>query len=563
MSTYWERLLESRTLSRRRALGMASSGLTGAVLLAACGGDSSTDDGEQSLTSKEGEFTPSDGPPQRGGRFVNWYPTVGAWNPISHGPEGRSVGGTVIWDRLLTSREGERRYSLEAAESIETPDPLTVVFKLKPNQFFHDISPVNGRPVKASDIVASQEYVASLANAFDKTFVNDFLAKAEAPDDQTVILKLKRQAAYLTSTQLLGSANGQAIIPPEIYGTLDSGNQVASGPYYLVASESQLSVRHLYKRHPKFREAHKGLPYVDEVEFKFIPDDTAGEAAFRSGQVDRWTAPTPTQESTLLKDLGDRVHFTTYKGLANFSWNMNMDKEQFGFRDARVREAFWRLTNQQQISDFTFQETAEVPPGLLPAGLTLWDIKRQDVQQYYKEDVEKAKQLLSAANFNFQDIKCAASRVGSPEDTAAQVWQQQLARAGVKIVITNVAGQGQATQLWAVGDWEMMVQGSPGGDTPGISLRNLHTKGWSDVYRRFGLYDPEIDRLIEKSESELNVEENIRLVKEVQDKAIQRFSPFYQIATRRASELLRSRVQNWELSQVTPLLRHEMWVKQA
>ena len=211
MSDYWTRFTEER-VARRRLMTSAAGVSAGALALSLIGcSDSSPNESAEETTSITGEFSPSAGQPQKGGRFLDWFTTQLGWNPVSQEPEARFTGARYVWDRLLTSREGERRYNLEAAESVETPDPLTVVFKLKPEQYFHDIAPVNGRALRASDIVASQEYVVALPNAFDKVFANDFLAKAEAPDDKTVIFRLKKPAAYLFSGNMLGSGTGQRI----------------------------------------------------------------------------------------------------------------------------------------------------------------------------------------------------------------------------------------------------------------------------------------------------------------------------------------------------------------
>ncbi len=577
---YWDKVLHDR-VGRRRLLrsGGALSVGAAALALVGCGDDetatpagttapvATTAPGAPEPTATEevlsilGEFTASDGPPQPGGRFSRHWTTSQNYDPVGNWNEGTYLGGAHVFDRPITSREDERRFVLEAMESIETADPLNIVMKLKPNQFFHDIAPVNGRALVAQDVVASQDYGRSASSNFDRTFIDDFLESAEAPDDLTVVYHLKKPNAYLFSQNMLGSGTGQPIMAQETFANLASDTQVGSGPYQV--GEQNLGIKYLYKKYLQWREADRGLPYIDEREIVFIQDRQAQEAAFRAGQLDLWSG-TSTAEDAVEADMADRITKVEFLSFSCYYWHMNMYRGFPWETDPRVRQAFMRLTIRDQIRELGYDGDAVLPTGLLPASLTAYQLDPADpkVQEFYIEDVEEANKLLDAAGFpRDKTWDCMASSAGSETDASAQVWQQQLLRGGVKIKISNILGVAQLFQRWTDNDWEVMHQGSPGTDTPGQALRNQHSKGWSDTYWRFGTRDPEVDRLIEESEAALDFEENHALVTQAQLKAMEIWTPSPMLVTSFRNTFLSERVQNYEVTQVQPSYWHEMWLK--
>jgi ABC-type transport system substrate-binding protein len=235
---YWDRIRSNR-LSRRRLMAAAAASGVSAAFLAACGSD---DNGGSSSGATE-QASPAAGTPVQGGRFGWFFFSSSNYNPVSNWKEGQNLSGQHVYDRPLSTRVDKRNYVLEALDSLEIASPTRVVMKLKPNLVYQDKAPVNGRAVKASDIVATQNYVKSLSNAYDRAWQVDYIQSIEAPDQQTVVLNLTKPDAYLTSANHLSSSTSWCIIPEEMLSALDTTEPVGSGPY--VQAEAQVDVRYV------------------------------------------------------------------------------------------------------------------------------------------------------------------------------------------------------------------------------------------------------------------------------------------------------------------------------
>jgi peptide/nickel transport system substrate-binding protein len=263
---------------------------------------------------------------------------------------------------------------------------------------YQNLAPVNGRAVKASDVVASQQYVLQLANAYDKSFQRDIVDSLTAPDDKTVVFKLKQPDAYVFGGSKMGLQTSQSIIPPELYANLDSGKPVGSGPYMQV--DETPNVKYNYKRFDGYRGASKQLPYVDEKEIQLITDAVAIETALRSGQLNYWnTAPLPRIDS-IVNESNGKIKQISVKGLGFWGLHLNMERNLPWQTDDRIRQAMYRAVDRQQILQLVFASKGVLPPALLQAGLTNYQLDPKDTAQYFKIDIAEGKKLLQAANFD-------------------------------------------------------------------------------------------------------------------------------------------------------------------
>jgi peptide/nickel transport system substrate-binding protein len=532
-----------------------------AAFVLACGGGKKQESppaGAAAGTAPAGAAAPT---PKRGGRLLDMVtisPTNN-FNPVTNWADGIYLSGGHVYDRLINTRLGKdtaKEYVLEAAQSVELPEPTTVIFKLKPGMRFQNRAPVNGRPVSAEDVVKSQLYVRDNPAAQDRSFQVSSMQSVEAPDAQTVVFKLKAPNAYLFSATQLAYPQSNCIIPRELLDNLDRAWPVGSGPYELV--EADLGVRYLYRRFEGYREAAKGLPYIDEREIRIVTDAAAQEAAFRSEQSYIWfNIPVPRLADQVKRDLGDRIVMDEYLTLSMVPLSMNATRPPF--KDQRVREAVYRFIDRKQFLDLLDEGRGAVPPGLLQVGMTEYQLDPKQTEKYWRQDLRASRQLLEAAGFDF-NRELTMIAINRPRDNQGmEIFQQQASKVGMKVRPRSVPFA-EWHNMIHTGDWDVYWGYSPAYDTPQKVLRFQHTDTQS-VYVHSGLKDPEIDRMIEKSEQTLDRNERVKLVKDIQIALLEKYTPFFLTHNFTAYIARWKYVRDYEVARAThAMYRTEMWL---
>ncbi|MGE0057656.1 MAG: ABC transporter substrate-binding protein [Dehalococcoidia bacterium] len=552
MANYWEQVTRER-MGRRRLLQSGAAFSVGAASLAliGCGSDDGDDGGD--TPADTGQVTGSTGEPKQGGRYGTYFSTIGNYNTVAFYHDGYNNSGITAYDRLITARVDKRGYVLEAAASIETADPTKVVIKLKPGMVFQNKEPVNGRKVLSSDIKAMAEYAKALPNAENSGFLRSYVTSIDTPSEDTVVYNLKSPLAYLFSSTYLANPTSQPIIPKEMLDVLDTHPAVGSGPFEL--TDHTFGVKYTYKRFENYRDAKEKRPYFDTRETVSLTDAVAQEASFRSEQIHMWDPPAA-QVDRLLKEL-DAAKFAsvTYLSVGQTTINASTNKSKNGggrpWEDIRFREALYRLTNRQQFIDLTLAGRGVVPPGPLQASAEAYQLTAKESEAYFKLDVAAAKQLLSAMNYDTsKDWEVVTSNTNAVNSAWAEIWQQQLAAAGIKIrPVARPLAEILPKQM-QTGQFDFWLGGQPGGDTPYRAMRNQHSDTL-DQFNNVGLFDSSIDALIEKSEVTTDREENIKLVKQIQLESLKKYSTSMCFLTQQVQRFYNAKIQNFEIDPLT------------
>src|ERR1044071_2004761 len=160
-------------------------------------------------------------------------------------------------------------YAPDVAEKWETPDDKTIVFHLNPKAKFH-----NGQPVKAADVKWTYESLMAPDFVTSKKSGYASVDHIEAPDDHTVIFKLKEPNAGIFDNLTLG------ILPTGAATTAYKTKPIGCGPYKVVdfRADDRIELE-------AFDDWDLGAPHIKHVTVRIIPDATTRVLEMKRGTI--------------------------------------------------------------------------------------------------------------------------------------------------------------------------------------------------------------------------------------------------------------------------------------
>ncbi|NNF65759.1 MAG: ABC transporter substrate-binding protein [Acidimicrobiia bacterium] len=394
-------------------------------------------------------------------------------------------------------------------------DATQYTFDLADGVTWHD-----GEPFTSGDVKFTFENILLNFHSRTKGGLENILASIETPDDNTVVFNFS--APYSALLQRLNSTEAP-ILAEHIYaGSADVQTDpanltpVGTGPFMFESYAPNDQVRLV--ANPNYFKA--GLPKLDGVVFRIIPDATTQLAALEQGEVDFiWRVPGP--DVSRLEGSSD---VTLYKvnsgpggGFCIPTLTFNLDRDVFS--DVRVRQAIAHAVNRQQIVDQAIFGQGRVATG--PFNSQLTSVYTDDVTNY-EYDVATAAGLLDEAGLAAGDdgIRASITLMLFPNFVNyGEIIKENLADVGIEVELVALERSAFLPRVFGERDFDTNIISYCNNTDPSIGISRMYLSsniGDIPFSNGAGYVNPMIDSLFDEAVSQSSEAERAATYAEVQ-----------------------------------------------
>lgn len=453
----------------------------------------------------------------------------------------------------LVSLDENRDVVPGVAESWDmSEDGLVYTFHLREGLKWSD-----GQPLTAQDFVYSWVRVLNPDTASTYSwFVEMFLANSteyiegkvgpeevgvSAPDDKTVVVKLKMPASYFLQALVQGCWMPVRKDMVEKAGEkwpFSAETHISNGPFQFV--EYQIGSHVSMKKNPNYWNAD--AIKLDEIKFSIIEDKNTLLAGFEAGKLDGIAAVPPEQ---LVQLMASDERLYTYDKLSFQFLRLNTTTK--GLDDVRVRRAINLAFDRKGFLEGSGSLLSQPAMGAVPSGIVLNGKNFRDAAGDHglqaTAQLDEARKLLTEAGYPDGKgipklrLHCSESQVKS-----AEILQQMLLEnLGIQSEILLVDSK-MVFPMIVEGQYDIAFSGWGGDYIHPMTFLELFTSKAYDNCTRWS--NAEFDKLIEEARVEQDEAKQLELLVKAEDILMQE-SPVVAMSFPTDAIMMQPYVKGW------------------
>lgn len=456
-----------------------------------------------------------------------------------------------VYERLVetkTNADGSSELVPGLAEKWDVSDDgLVYTFYLRKEVKFH-----NGEIFKADDVVytfermlkpetgaVNQDFISAIKGSSDvMEEKSDTIAGLEVVDDYTIKMTLDSPfAPFLANLATPGVS---------IYNrkfTEEAGDQFGltpektcgTGPFKLtkwdLGSETQIDA---------FDDYWQGRTALDAVNWKTVKDADTQRMMFENDEIDVFdcdAAPSQIPYFATSEKYKDWLKIGNRVGIYYYSINADIKP----FDDVRVRKAFQRAVDREQLLKVMFDGRGTVQSGIMPQGLIGHNPDLPEI----KYDPDEAKALLTEAGYpdGFEMDICMISN--SPQSLQVnEMVQAMLAKVGIKV---NIVQMDEASWFGVRAEGKLgsyMTSWSADFNDPDNFLYTFFSPQ-NSVKRSFNYKNEAASNKIVEARTMTDPKERIKVYQELEKQVIQEDAAWVPLYSKQHIFVVNPRVQNY------------------
>ena len=417
----------------------------------------------------------------RGGTFVAAISSdPGQLNPAITTSGGVHAASELMFNGLVELDDnGKPKPELAESWSVKSGD---YTFKLRKGVTWHD-----GQPFTSDDVKYTFEEVLTKLHSRTRASVGDAIYRIETPDPLTVIFRFYKP--YSPFLQQLGVTEAP-ILPAHIYRGTDPVTNpanlkpIGTGPFRFESYRPGAEVR-LVANKNYFKV---GLPYLDGVVLRVIPDASNQTIALEAGEVDFIYGVNGPD----LPRIRNNKSLATLETLNNpggsnciMTMSFNLDKPIFA--DQRLRQAVLQSLDRKQFLDRILFGQGKVATAPIASGITFAYAKDLPLPPF---DRSAAAKLLDEAGWkrSGSGTRVADNVKGIADGTSlkfrflsfptfsqyGQLLKSQLGEVGIDVQLDTLEPAAFSDRVFVRRDFDTNVISYCNGTDPEIGVRRMY-----------------------------------------------------------------------------------------